>query len=179
MKLFFVFFFVCSFQNAVSQQGENYLKLMSKLILIDSTEIKECFKNGKPKLFGRVKYYKHGDLYYEMKVGKNIRYHKNGARTISIYDDWGTLLINRYYDSDDNLISQSITTLVDTSASNLDEFFKNSKHITFKTYFEDFAFDKKSRKIYLKETGQSDNGKKEGVWKSYYVSGEIKKEKSY
>lgn len=179
MKQLIIILFVISTQSIFCQQGDNYLKLMNDLILVDSTEIKECFKNGKLKHFGLIKYYEHGDYIYEMNVGKHTRYYKDGARTVSVYDEWGTSLSNRYYDSENNLVSQSITTLVDTTASNLDEFFENSKHITFKTYFEDYVYDYKLCKYYLKKSGQSDNGKKEGVWKYYYPSGELKKEKTY
>ncbi|WP_400078577.1 hypothetical protein [Winogradskyella sp. R77965] len=152
---------------------------MDGLILFDSTMINDNFKNGKIKRCGLIKYYRHGDFYYKLNVGKHIRYYKNGTKTTTVYDDWGTSLTNTYHDSEGNLISQSITTLVETTASNLDEFLTSGKHITFKTYFEDFAYDRKSCEYYLKKTGQSDNGKREGLWKYYYPSGELKKEKNY
>ena len=179
MKHFFICLVSCLAFSVFSQQGKNYLKLMNDFVIVDSTQIRECYKNGKPKLCGLIKYYQHGDYIYELNVGKHTRYYRNGARTVSIYDEWGTNLLNRYYDCNNNLISQSITTLVETTASNLDEFLENSKHITFKTYFEDYAYDNKLCKYYLKKSGYSDNGKKEGVWKVYFSSGKLKKEKVY
>lgn len=179
IKLVALIVFIFTFHCSYTQQGENYLKLMNDLVLVDSIEVKECFKNGQLKLYGLIKVYYHNEYYYKMNSGKHVRYYRNGSRTVSVYDSWGTNLSNRYYDSKDNLLTQSITTLVDTNADSLDEFLESSNHITFKTYFEDFAYNYKLCKFYLKKSGHSDNGKKDGVWKYYYPSGELKKERHY
>ncbi|WP_458626852.1 hypothetical protein [Winogradskyella sp. PC D3.3] len=69
---------------------------MKSLILIDSVEINDYYKNGKPKVFGLVKYYKHGEYVYEMKVGKCIWFYKGGSKTVTVYDNWGADLSTYY-----------------------------------------------------------------------------------
>jgi antitoxin component YwqK of YwqJK toxin-antitoxin module len=152
---------------------------MKSLVLVDSIEIKECFKNGKLKETGLIKYYKHGDFVYEMKVGVYTRYYKDGSKSLYYNDDWGTELLAHHYDSEDNLIMERTTTKIETTAADLDEFLNSTNHITYYTEFKDYVFDYKLCKYYLKKTGQYSNGKKIGVWQYFYPSGDLKKEKQH
>ncbi|MBU2929993.1 hypothetical protein [Winogradskyella psychrotolerans] len=152
---------------------------MNHLILIDSIQINECYKDGKPKLCGLTKIYKHGEFYYEMNVGKHTRFYKSGSKTISIYDDWGTNLSNTYYDAKGHLVMEQLTTKIETNASNLDVFLDSKNHMTFDVYFNNYSYDFKLCKYYLRKEGQYSNGKKVGVWKFYLPTGRLKKEKSY
>ncbi len=179
MKLVFTTFLICLFQIGFCQQGKNYLKLMNDLNLIDSIQIQECYKDGKPKQRGLIKIYKHGDFYYEMNVEKHTRFFKSGSKTVSIYDDWGTNLSNNYYDSGGYLIMEQLTTKIETNASNLDVFLDSNNHMTFNVYFNNYSYDFKLCKYYLRKEGQYSNGKKVGVWKFYLPTGRLKKEKSY
>jgi len=179
MRLLAVIFFICAFQSVIGQHGDNYLKLMNDLILVDSLETKKCFKNGNLKELGLIKYYRHGDFVYEMEVGKHFRYYKDGSRSEYFFDDWGTELYTAHYDSDDNLIMEWITTKLETTAKDLNTFFKSNKHITYNASFKDYRYNYDECKYYLRKEGQYSNGKKDGLWKFYLVSGELQKTKQY
>lgn len=179
MKLFFTGFLVFLFQIGFCQQGKNYLKLLNDLKLVDSFKINQCYKDGRPKSCGLVKVYQHREFYYEMNVGKHTQFYKNGSKTISIYDDWGTNLSNNYYDSGGHLVSQQLTTKVETNASNLDDFLGSKDHITFNVYFNNYSYDFKLCKYYLRKEGQYSNGKKVGDWRFYLSTGRLQKKKSY
>jgi antitoxin component YwqK of YwqJK toxin-antitoxin module len=152
---------------------------MDELILVDSTEIKETFKNGKLKRTGLMKIYRHGDYDYEMNVGKHIRYYKDGSKTITVYDNWGTSLINTYSDSEDNLIGEYRTTKIETTTRDLDTYFKSNKNETYNVYYKDYRYDYDACKYYLRKEGEYSNAKRVGTWKFYEPNGELQKEKQY
>lgn len=179
MKQLIIVFFTISFQVTFGQQGDNYIKLMKDLILIDSSEVKEYFKNGNLKKHGLMKYYKHGDFVYEMEIGKHVRSYKDGSRSEYFFDDWGTELYTAHYDSKDNLIMEWTTTRIETTAEDLDTFFNSNKHITYNVSFKDYRYDYDVCKYYLRKEGQYLNGKKYGLWKFYKPSGDLQKSKQY
>ncbi|WP_299128739.1 hypothetical protein [uncultured Winogradskyella sp.] len=179
MKYYLTFIFLCLFINVTSQQGVNYLKLMERLVLVDSSDIKKCFKNGKPKECGSIKYYEHKDYVYEMKVGTFKRFHRDGSSSFYYFDKWGTDLLTHHYDADDNLVMEWTTTKIETTAATLDEFFDSRDHITYNVSFKDYSYDFKDCKYYLRKEGHYSNGKKSGLWKFYLSTRELQKSKQY
>jgi len=148
-------------------------------VLVDSMELNKCFKNGKLKESGILKIYKYGDYFYKFKSGKYVKNYKDGSKSIFLLDDWGTDLEAYHFDSGGNLIKEWVTTKVETTAVDLEEFLNSNKHITYDTAFKDYRYDYKLCKYYLKKKGQYSNGKKVGAWKFFDSSGNLKKEKKY
>ena len=149
---------------------------MDNLTPIDSSRIEKKFGNGKPKYVGTTTYYKYQDKEYSFLTGKHIKYYKNGSRTVGIYDSWGTVLKNKYFDKNGNLISDSETLLLDTTAKDLNEFDDSNKHITFVLETKEYKYDSGLSKWYLYREGQHTNGKKSGTWKYYLPNRELKKQ---
>ncbi|TWO30407.1 hypothetical protein E1J38_014820 [Seonamhaeicola sediminis] len=160
-----------------AQQSENYLELMNNLVPIDSSKIETSFNNGKPKYIGTTTYYEYMDKEYAFLTGKHIRYYKNGSRTEGVYNSWGTVLTNKYFDKNGTLISDSKTITLDTSAKNLQEFEDSDKHITFVIKSNDYKYSSDLNKWYLYLESEHTNGKKSGTWNYYLPNGELKKEK--
>ena len=159
-----------------AQHSENYLKLMGKLKPIDSSKIVTYFKNGKPKYVGTTTYYEFKNREYEFLTGKHIKYYKKGSRTESLYDSWGTILENKYYDRNGNLISDAKTLILDTNAKDLQEFEDSNEHIIFVIKTNDYKYSSDLNKWYIYLESEHRNGKKSGTWKYYFPNGELKKE---
>ena len=132
----------------MAQQSEKYLELMSEYELIDSIKTETSYRNGKPKLVGTTTYYEYNDKKYAFLTGKHIRYYKNGSRTEGVYDSWGALLENRYFDKKGNLISDSKASVWDTNAKDLKEFEESKGHITFVLKSTDYKYSSELSKWY-------------------------------
>jgi len=162
-----------------AQHSEKYLQLMGHLQPIDSSKIETHFKNGRPKYSGTTTYYEYGDKEYAYLTGKHVKYYRNGSRTEGIYDSMGTILENKYFDADGNLLSESKTLLLDTNAKSFQEFEDNTNHITFVLRTKSYKFTLELKKWYLFEEGEYTNGKRSGIWKYYFPNGELKTKKEY
>ena len=158
-----------------AQQSERYLELMGKYELIDSVEIKTSYKNGNPKYVGTTTYYQYNGKEYQYLTGKHIRYYKNGSRTEGLYDRWGAILQNKYFDKEGNLISDSKASVWDTSAKDLKEFEESNKHIIFILESKGYKYSSGLSKWYVYRETEYTNGKKSGIWKYYLPNGELKK----
>lgn len=162
-----------------AQHSENYLKLRNDLIPVDSSSIETEYKNGRLKYSGTTTYYKYGKKEYSFLTGKHVRYYKNGSRTEGLYNSWGTILENRYFDKNDNLISETVTLLLDTTAKDFNEFESSFKHITFVLKIIDYKYESRLSKWYIYKEGEYTNGKKSGTWKYYRPNGDLKKKKIF
>lgn len=163
----------------IAQHSDNYLKLMGNLTPIDSSTIATQYKDGKPDYSGTTTYYKYQDKKYAFLTGKHIKYYRNGSRTEGLYDSWGTILENRYFDKEGNLISESKTFLIDSDAKNIEEFDKSMKHITFIVKIKDYKYSNKQSKWYIYKESEYTDSKKSGVWNYYLQNGVLEKQKSY
>lgn len=150
---------------------------MNNLKLVDSSKIETYFKNGYPKYSGTTKYYKHENEEYAFLTGKHIRYYKDGARTEGIYDSWGSILENKYFDKKGNLTSELKTLTLDTNAKSVQEFDLSDKHITFVIKIENYKYSTELNKWFLYLEKEYTNGNKSGTWKYYFPNGELKKVK--
>ena len=160
-----------------AQHSQNYLELMSNLTPIDSIEIKTKFGNGKPKYSGTTTYYEYQAKEYAFLTGKHIKHYKNGSRTEGIYDSWGTVIENKYYDRNNNLISESKTLKIDSSVKDFQEFEDSNRHITFIIKIKDYKYSSGLSKWYVYREGEYTNGKKSGTWSYYLPNGELKKQR--
>ena len=147
-----------------AQQSEAYFELMNNLIPIDSSKIETSFSNEKPKYIGTTTDYEYMGKEYVFLTGKHIRYYKGGSRTEGAYNSWGTVLTNKHFDKNGNLISDSKTITLDTSAKNLKEFEDSSKHITFVIKTNDYKYSSDLNKHYLYLKSEHTNGEKSGTW---------------
>ncbi|AXT19467.1 hypothetical protein D7030_10630 [Flavobacteriaceae bacterium AU392] len=159
-----------------AQHSDKYLELMNNLKLIDSSKIETHFKNGQPKYSGTTSYYEYNGKEYSFLTGKHIRYYKNGSRTESVYDSWETVMDNKYFDKNGNLVSDSKTLALNTTANDLQEFENSNRHITFIIKSKDYKYSFELNKWYLYLKNEHTNGKKSGTWKYYYPNGELKKQ---
>lgn len=159
-----------------AQHSKNYLEVMNNLIPTNSSSIETNFGNGKPKYVGTTTYYRYQDKEFSFLTGKYIKYYKNGSRTEGIYDSWGTILENKYFDKNSNLISESETLLLDTTAKDFDEFDSTYKHITIVLKRKQYKYDSRLSKWYIAKEEEHTNGKKSGAWKYYFPNGNLKKQ---
>lgn len=94
-------------------------------------------------------------------------------------DKYGNILSCKVFDRLGNKTIESLTTEIDSDASDLNAFFDSEKHISFKRHVKLYKCSKKLGIYYLHKEGQRVNGKKKGLWKTYSENGDVKKEKVY
>lgn len=165
--------------GSFAQHSEDYLKFMNQFVSVDSDSISTEYNNGNPKYIGTTTYYKYNGEEYAFLTGKHIRYYRNGSRTEAIYDAWGTALENKYFDKKGNLISDTKTIIIDTSAKDVKEFEASDEHITFMIQSKDYKYSSKLNKWYVYLESEHTNTRKSGTWKYYFPNGDLKKTKKY
>ncbi len=109
-----------------------------------------------------------------------IHYYKSGQiASESFLDKYGNILSWNAFDRNGNKTRESVTTEIDSDAKNINEFFDSPADIKFKRYNRLYKCSGKLGNCYLYKEGQRVNGKKSGLWTTYFANGEIKKEKEY
>lgn len=166
--------------NCYSQHSEEFVKLTSNLKPLEIIKVDLKYSNGNQKEIGTIYEYEFDGYIYSNFSGKHIQYYKDGSIAVECdYDDFGILLSSKYYYGDGNLWFSSKTLIIDTKSANLKDFFKKSTELTVTENEKNFRYDSKTCEYYLKKSGNRINGKKTGVWITYFENGEVKKEKSY
>uniref|UniRef100_UPI00404B8EB5 hypothetical protein n=1 Tax=Gelidibacter sp. TaxID=2018083 RepID=UPI00404B8EB5 len=173
--------FIIIFPNFVFSQSSEHFKAITKnLKPVDSVKIETFYSNGNPKEKGQLLYYKVEDYMLEAYSGHIIKYHSNGTVDYDMhYDRFGNILSFKDYSRDQNLEYESTTYYLDTLAENELDFIKNSNqtinHFTERYYKCSY----KLNICYIYKEGRIENGKKTGIWTTYYETGEIKSQKTY
>ncbi len=166
--------------QCLSQETEKFISLTSNLKPSDTITIDLKFGNGKQKETGKIFEYDFEDYIYSFYCGKRTEYYRDGTIAyVYKYNDFGILISCKWYDGFDNLWRESQTLKIDSDAINLKEFFEKEKHLTITVKEKIYRYDKVKCEYYTKKEGQSINGKKVGVWKTYNIDGNIKKEDVY
>ncbi|WP_166962074.1 toxin-antitoxin system YwqK family antitoxin [Yeosuana marina] len=171
-------FLICNLSNA--QYTDRFKKIVNELKEIESKPDTIFYGNGKIWWISTITTYKYKSENYSTHTGKQTQYYKNGQIASEVFlGKYGNILSWISYDQKGNKTSESITTEIDSNADNLTEFFDSDKHISFKRNDKYYKCSYKLQICYLFKEGQTVNGKKVGLWKTYTENGELKKEKNY
>ena len=181
MKRFLTIIFlllICNLSNA--QHTDKFKKIVSELEEIDSKPDTVFYENGKIWWISTTTTYKYNSQNYTTHSGKQTQFYENGQiASEAILGKYGNIISWNSYDREGNKTSESITTEIDSNANNLTEFFDSDEHISFKRIEKYYKCLNKLQVCYLFKEGQTVNGKKVGLWKTYTENGELKKEKNY
>lgn len=179
MKRFLSIIFLLLIYNLSNAQHTDKLKkILNELNEIDSKPDTIFYGNGKVWWVGTITTFKYKSKNYSTNSGKLTEYYKNGEIASEVLlGKYGYILSSNSYDRKGNKTHESITTEIDTNAKTLNEFFESEKHISFKRYLKYYKYSYKYGICYLYKEGNSVNGKKSGLWKTYTENGELKKEK--
>ncbi len=179
MKL--IFFILIFFQLSMySQYSEEYKALIESVNPpIDSILVEHKYKNGKTKELGWQLYYNQNNQVYSFLKGRHYLYFKDGHWNEIDYDDFGNIMLHRGFDSEGNILYESKTKYITTTATNANVFFESDKHLSYSRDIKRYVYSIKLCKYYLKKEGEISNGRKSGTWKTYYPDGTLKKEKVY
>jgi antitoxin component YwqK of YwqJK toxin-antitoxin module len=179
LKLIILFLIFLS-QDIYSQHSDTFVKLTKNIIPTDSLTINKKFKNGNQKEIGKIYEYEIEGYIYSNYAGKQIGYYRNGSIAYEYeYDDFGCLLSCKSYDGQNNLWNESLTIKIDSNATGTNDFFEDDNHLTIIMDEKVYRYDNEKCDYYLKKQGQRINGKKNGVWKTFYVDGTVKKKDLY
>ncbi|MGJ8593341.1 MAG: hypothetical protein ACSHXF_12380 [Aquaticitalea sp.] len=169
---------ICNLSNA--QHTNRFNKLVDELKEIESKPDTIFYDNGKIWWISTITTYAYNSENYSTHKGKQTQYYKNGQIASEVLlGKYGNILSWNSYDRDGNKTSESVTTEIDSNAKNLTDFFENDKHISFKRNVKYYKCSYKLQICYLFKEGQTVNGKKIGLWKTYTENGELKREKTY
>lgn len=169
---------ICNLSRA--QHTDRFKKLVNELEKIESKPDTIFYENGKIWWTSTITSYKYNSETYSTYSGKQTQYYKNGKIASELLlGNFGNILSWESFDREGNKTSESITIELDSNAKNLFEFFKNDEHLTFKRKIKKYKCSNKLGIYYLFKEGQTLNGKKNGLWKTYRENGELKKQKTY
>lgn len=93
----------------------------------------------------------YSDLDFDLKAftGESKLYYRNGVLArYDVRDDFGLWLISKYYDRKGNLTQEWLTTELDTSSKNLEEFLSSPKHIDVQRTIKHYKFSKKANGLF-------------------------------
>ena len=171
-------FLICNLSNA--QYSDRFKEIVNELEEIESKPDTIFYRNGKIWWISTITTYKYDSETYSTYSGKQTQYYKNGEIVSALLlGKYGNIISMSSYDREGNKIFESETTEIDSNANNLTEFFDSNEHISFKRIEKYYKCSNKQAEYYLFKEGQTVNGKKSGLWKSYTENGELKKEKNY
>ncbi|AXO81805.1 hypothetical protein DZC78_02350 [Olleya aquimaris] len=180
MKQFLVIIILLSYNLSNAQHSERFEEILSELKEIESKADTIRYGNGKAWWISTLTTYEHNTEKYSTYTGRQVQYYRNGQIASEILmDKYGNILSWNGFDRLGNKTIESLTTEIDSDASDLSEFFTSEKHINFKRHIKLYKCSKKLGVCYLHKEGQRINGKKKGLWKTYSENGDVKKEKVY
>ena len=121
--IFYIILFIsCS---AYGQQTERFKNLMSGLEKGSSTVDTTYYSNGQIKYIGQQTRYTFQGKEYDKYYGTSVAYYRNGTLgRISIKDEYGYYLNEKFYNKSGELIEERITTEIDNDSKDLEEYFK-------------------------------------------------------
>ncbi len=177
--LLLLFFLAFSFSSN-AQYSAKYSDLIKRIeTSTDSVKLEGYFKNGKTKASGYQIQYQYDGKDYAFITGKYYSYFKNGNRNETDFDSFGNFLLTRNFDSKGNILYESKTLCISTSATSIKEFLDHSDHLSYIRMCKYYRHSKELNNYYLFKEGKIANGKKTGTWSYYYPNGKLKKEKKY
>lgn len=163
-----------------AQHTTRFLKIVKDLEQVSCQMDTTYYKNGKVCWTSCWTTYEYNSERYSTRIGRMVQYYKSGQIANEYFlDNYGNIKSMKGFNRNGNKTVEYITTEIDTNAISLDEFFESQDHMTFKTYIPTYRCSKKLGTYYLYKEGSRVNGKKKGIWKTYYENGEVKKEKVY
>ncbi|WGF92507.1 hypothetical protein [Aequorivita marisscotiae] len=179
MKIIFLLVFFVQFL-AHSQYSQDYRNLIENIKpATDSIKVEHKYNNGKIRNTGWQTYYIENNQEYSFMTGKHYLYFKGGQWNETDYDAFGNIMLHRGFDSKGNLLYESKTKYISTTALSTYEFLESGKHLIYIRDTKRYLFSNKLCKYYLKKEGEITNGRKSGTWRIYYPDGRLKKEKEY
>ncbi|MBP1841724.1 hypothetical protein [Formosa algae] len=177
---FSIIFLVLIWNLCHSQHSERFLELVNDLEEISCKTDTTYYKNGNINWIICWTTYIYNSEEYSTGTGRMIHYYKNGQIASESYlGKYGNTLSWNGFDRNGNKTIESVTTEIDSDAKNLNEFFDSPAETKFKRYNRLYKCSGKLGNCYLYKEGKRVNGKKNGIWTTYYANGEIKKEKEY
>lgn len=163
-----------------AQYSTKVNEFIKDLVAIDSKSDTIFYNKGKIKWTSSYTTFRYKAEIYSTQTGKLTQYYKNGQIATEInLGKYGYILSLNSFDKKGNLISEATTVEIDTNAKNSQEFFQAEKHISIKRTIKKYKYTKKSATPYLYQEGQTINGKKIGLWKTYSITGDLEKKKTY
>lgn len=163
-----------------AQHTERFLEIVKDLNQVSCKTDTIFYKNSKVWWTTCWTTYEYNSENYSTRTGKMVQYYKSGQIANEYcLDNYGNIKLMKGFDRKGNKTVESVTTIIDSNAKSLNEFFESQNHMIFKTFTAIYRCSRKLRTNYLHKEGQWINGKKDGIWTTYYENGEIKKEKIY
>ncbi|MFD0964700.1 hypothetical protein [Pseudofulvibacter geojedonensis] len=108
------------------------------------------YRNGQVKFLSERTTYKYNNQEFTNWTGKSILYYKNGViARVTVQNDYGNFLNEKFYDRNGNLIEEWITTELDSRANNLNEYFSNKSLGDIKKIINYYKYSKKLSKYYI------------------------------
>ncbi|QHI38021.1 hypothetical protein IMCC3317_34040 [Kordia antarctica] len=175
-----IIFFVLIYNICNSQHSERFLEFVKDLKEIGCKTDTTYYKNGNIRWIESWITYEYNSEEYSTGSGRQVQYYKNGQLANESYlDKYGNILSWKGFDRNGNKTIESVTTEIDSDAESLTELFNSTTDTKFKRYNRLYKCLRKSGNCYLHKEGERVNGKKKGVWTTYYDNGKIKKKKEY
>ncbi|WP_406684364.1 hypothetical protein N1F78_01135 [Seonamhaeicola sp. MEBiC1930] len=163
-----------------AQHTVRFLNLVKDLEQVSCQKDTIFYKNGNIRWTMCSTNYKHNSEKFWAKTGKMVQYYKNGQIAHEyFFDNYGNLKRIKIFDRKGNKVEEYLTTEIDSNAKSLNDFFESQDHISDKTYTQFYRCSNKNGIYFLFKEGLRVNGKKKGVWTTYFENGEVKKEKEY
>ena len=177
---FSIIFLLLIWNLSSSQHSDRFLELVKDLQKISCKTDTTYYKNDNIWWTMCWTTYEHNSEKYWARTGEMVQYYKNGQIAHKYFlDNYGNLKTMKVFDRKGNKVEEYITTKIDSNAKTLIEFFESQDHMKFNTWTSIYRCSSNLGVFYLYKEGLRVNGKKNGVWTTYYDNGEIKKEKEY
>ncbi|WP_405396664.1 hypothetical protein [Maribacter sp. Asnod2-G09] len=147
MKTFILFFLtsvVC-----LSQHTEKFKELTDVIKKDSIRKDTTYYGNGKIHYLNETSFYSEKDFDLKGFTGQSKLFYRSGVLAREdIRDNFGLWLTSKYYNRKGILTKEWITTELDTSAKNLDDFFSSSNHIDVRRTIKHYKFSKKNNAFY-------------------------------
>jgi hypothetical protein len=152
-----------SLQAQQTERFKNLVKGLEKLSVKTDTTF---YGNGQIEYISEKTTYTFDDGIYDTWTGRDILYYRNGVTArVSIKDDYGNFLNEKFYDRDGNLTKEWITSEIDNRAKSLKNYLYNRSsdgytlgNIKKKLNYYKYSKRLKKRFIYKQEYIEISNG---------------------
>ncbi|WP_281847079.1 hypothetical protein [Olleya namhaensis] len=135
MKHFLVIIILLSYNLTIAQHSERLEEILSELKEVDSKADTIHYGNGKAWWISTLTTYEYNTEKYSTYSGKQVQFYKNEQiASETLMDKYGNILSWKGFDRLGNKTIESLTTEIDSDASDLNEFFDSEKHISFKRH---------------------------------------------
>lgn len=156
------------------------MTLVKDLKPSDTSKVENYYSNGAVKRQGTLYYYDMPEYTYSKRVGSWIEYYKDGVvKMESQYDNYGNLLSKSLYDKQGSISTEMVATLIDSKLSDSGDYFLKNDEVSIIFRIKNYKFGMEIGKMYLREAGLVNGGKRIGVWKIYKQSGSLEREIDY